>query len=63
MINVTELELKKAALELAKIYRLTDENPRAIDRDRKEQLYALASRFPQIHYTALDINNMRSKRR
>jgi hypothetical protein len=60
---MTEAEIKKAAMELAEIYRLSDENPKAIDPEEKEQLYALASRFPQIHYTALDINNMRSKRR
>jgi hypothetical protein len=54
---VTELELKKAAVELAKIYRLTDENPRAIDPNEKERLYELSSRFPQIHYIALRINS------
>jgi len=53
---VTELELKKAAVELAKLYRLTDENPRAIDPEQKEYLYILASKHPKIHYLALQIN-------
>ena len=54
---MTELELKKAAMELAEIYRLSDENPRAIDPNEKERLYALASRYPEAHYIALEINN------
>ena len=57
MNDITQSELLKAAKELAKIYYLTDTNPRAIDRDKKERLYALASRYPEAHYIALEINN------
>ncbi len=54
---MTEAEIKKAAMELAEIYRLSDENPKAIDPNEKERLYELSSRFPQIHYIALRINS------
>lgn len=56
MIVLTQADILEAANKLATIYRLTDTNPRSIDPMEKERLYALADRFPEIHYQALKIN-------
>jgi hypothetical protein len=63
VINVNEAELMKMAERLARIYRLSDTDPKSIDPYEKERLYALASQYPEIHYAALEINDARFKSR
>ena len=50
-----------SAKKLAKIYDSMDRGYR-IDPVEKERLYALAAKYPQIHYQALIINRKRLKR-
>lgn len=60
---MTEADINKAAEELARIYWLSDTDPKSIDPYEKERLYALASQYPEIHYAALEINDARFKSR
>lgn len=59
MILLTRGEMLKAAQKLAEIYDSVG-NTR-IDPAEKERLYGLAAKFPEVHYTALRLNNERDK--